>query len=76
MSREHVLRPALWTAAFFDLAGAVPFAFPGSSMGQFAGLPTGAPVFAWCCSAVDDDKRPLSKHRAGTGARAPRRDDF
>jgi len=44
MSREHVLRPALWTAAFFNLAGAVPFAFPGSSMGQLAGLPSDAPV--------------------------------
>ena len=44
MSREHVLRPALWTAAFFNLAGAVPFAFPGSSLGQFAGLPTDVPV--------------------------------
>jgi hypothetical protein len=44
MSREHVLRPALWTAAFFNLAGAVPFAFPASSMGQLAGLPTDAPV--------------------------------
>jgi hypothetical protein len=44
MSREHVLRPALWTAAFFNLAGAVPFAFPGSSMGQLAGLPSEAPV--------------------------------
>jgi hypothetical protein len=44
MSREHVLRPALWTAAFFNLAGAFPFAFPGSAMGQFAGLPQDAPV--------------------------------
>jgi hypothetical protein len=44
MSREHVLRPALWTAAFFNLAGAVPFAFPASSMGQLAGLPADAPV--------------------------------
>jgi hypothetical protein len=44
MSREHVLRPALWTAAFFNLAGAYPFAMPASSMGQFAGLPPVAPV--------------------------------
>ena len=44
MSREHVLRPALWTAAFFNLAGAVPFAFPASSMGQLAGLPADSPV--------------------------------
>ena len=44
MSREHVLRPALWTAAFFNLAGAYPFAMPASSMGQFAGLPPDAPV--------------------------------
>ena len=44
MSREHVLRPALWTAAFFNLAGAYPFAFPASSLGQFAGLPADVPV--------------------------------
>jgi hypothetical protein len=44
MSREHVLRPALWTAAFFNLAGAFPFAFPASPMGQFAGLPADAPA--------------------------------
>lgn len=44
MSREHVLRPALWTAAFFNFAGAVPFAFPASTLGQFAGLPADAPI--------------------------------
>jgi hypothetical protein len=46
MSREHILRPALWTAAFVNLAGAYPFALPASSMGRFAGLL--ALVFAWC----------------------------
>ena len=52
MSREHVLRPALWTAAFFNLAGAVPFAFPASSMGQLAGLPTEAPVIYRAMTAL------------------------
>jgi hypothetical protein len=41
MSREHILRPAVWTAAFVNLA-----ALPASSMGRFAGLL--ALVFAWC----------------------------
>jgi hypothetical protein len=44
MSREQVLRPALWTAAFFNLVGTFLFAFPGSRLGQFAGLPPDAPV--------------------------------
>jgi len=52
MSREHVLRPALWTAAFFNLAGAVPFAFPASSMGQLAGLPADAPLFYRAMTAL------------------------
>ena len=52
MSREHVLRPALWTAAFFNLAGATPFAFPASSLGQFAGLPTDVPVIYRAMTAL------------------------
>ena len=44
MSREQILRPALWTAAFFNLCGAFVFAFPASRLGQFAGLPTHAPA--------------------------------
>jgi hypothetical protein len=44
MSRELVLRPALWTAAFFNLVGTFLFAFPGSRLGQFAGLPIHAPA--------------------------------
>jgi len=52
MSREHVLRPALWTAAFFNFAGAAPFAFPGSTLGQFAGLPTDVPVIYRAMTAL------------------------
>jgi hypothetical protein len=44
MSREHILRPALWTAAFFNLVGTFLFAFPGSRLGQFAGLPPDVPA--------------------------------
>jgi hypothetical protein len=44
MSRRSVLRVALWTAAFFNLAGAYPFAFPNSALGEFAGLPPQAPI--------------------------------
>ena len=44
MSRELVLRPALWTAAFFNLCGTFLFAFPASRLGQFAGLPPDAPA--------------------------------
>jgi hypothetical protein len=44
MSREQILRPALWTAAFFNLVGTFLFAFPASRLGQFAGLPTHAPA--------------------------------
>jgi hypothetical protein len=44
MSRENILRPALWTAAFFNLVGAFAFAFPASTMGRFAGLPPDAPA--------------------------------
>jgi hypothetical protein len=43
-SRENILRPALWTAAFFNLCGAFLFAFPASRLGQFAGLPTDVPA--------------------------------
>ena len=43
-SRENILRPALWTAAFFNLCGALLFAFPASRLGQFAGLPTPVPA--------------------------------
>jgi hypothetical protein len=46
MSREHVLRPALWTAAFFDLAGAC---------GWLALQPRCCS--RGVCSTADDDKR-------------------
>ena len=52
MSREHVLRPALWTAAFFNFAGAAPFAWPGSTLGHFAGLPADAPVIYRAMTAL------------------------
>jgi hypothetical protein len=44
MSREQILRPALWTAAFLNLVGTLLFAFPGSRLGQFAGLPPDVPI--------------------------------
>ena len=43
MNRETVLRRALWTAAVFNLLGALLFAFPASYFGQFAGLPAEVP---------------------------------
>jgi hypothetical protein len=44
MNRETVLRRALWTAAVFNLLGAMLFAFPASYFGQFAGLPAEVPA--------------------------------
>jgi hypothetical protein len=44
MTREHILRRALWVAVFFNIAGAYPFAFPASTPGHLAGLPPNAPV--------------------------------
>jgi hypothetical protein len=52
MSREHVLRPALWTAAFFNLVGTFLFAFPASRLGQFAGLPAQAPAIYRALTAL------------------------
>jgi hypothetical protein len=52
MSREHVLRPALWTAAFFNLVGTFLFAFPASRLGQFAGLPSDAPAIYRALTAL------------------------
>ena len=55
MSREHVLRPALWTAAFFNLVGTFLFAFPASRLGQFAGLPMHAPAIYRALTAIVGD---------------------
>ena len=44
MNREPILRRALWTAAVFNLVGALLFAFPASYFGQFAGLPAEVPA--------------------------------
>ena len=52
MSREQILRPALWTAAFFNLVGTFLFAFPGSRLGQFAGLPTDVPAIYRALTAL------------------------
>jgi hypothetical protein len=52
MSREQILRPALWTAAFFNLVGTFLFAFPASRLGQFAGLPTDAPAIYRALTAL------------------------
>ena len=43
MNRETVLRRALWTAAAFNLLGALLFAFPASPVGHLAGLPAEVP---------------------------------
>jgi hypothetical protein len=42
MERERILRRALWASAFFNLGGALMFAFP-ASVGQLAGLPVPVP---------------------------------
>ncbi len=44
MDRETLLRRALWTAAVFNVGGAVMFGFPGLPTGQLAGLPADVPV--------------------------------
>jgi hypothetical protein len=52
MNRERILRPALWTAAFFNLVGTFLFAFPAYRLGQFAGLPTDAPAIYRALTAL------------------------
>jgi len=42
VDRDLVMRRALWASVFFNLAGAVGFAFPGS-LGRLAGLPAPVP---------------------------------
>jgi len=44
MNRESILRVALWCAALFNTGGALLFAFPESSIGQFIGLPAVVPI--------------------------------
>ena len=44
MSRELLLRRALWLAAGFNLLAAWLFAFPASFAGHFAGLPAEVPL--------------------------------
>lgn len=44
MNREIVLRRALWSAAVFNLLGALLFAFPSSYPGQLVGLPADVPL--------------------------------
>ena len=41
---SQLLRRALWVAAALNVGGAFLFAFPASSLGQLAGLPTVVPV--------------------------------
>jgi hypothetical protein len=38
------MRAALWATAVYNLGGAILFAFPGSALGQLAGLPASAPI--------------------------------
>ena len=42
MSRDEIMRKALWTTAGFNVLGALLFGFP-DSIGQLAGVPGGAP---------------------------------
>lgn len=44
MNENRVMRYALWTTVAFNLFGALLFAFPASSLGQFAGLPASVPA--------------------------------
>lgn len=44
MSREDVLRRALWASVPFNLGGALFFLFPASFAGQLMGLPETAPL--------------------------------
>jgi hypothetical protein len=52
VSRESLLRRALWVAAFFNVAGAVMFAWPASPVGALAGLPAEVPVAYRAFTAV------------------------
>lgn len=40
MNADLIMRRALWLGVPFNLFGATLFAFPGSALGQLAGLPT------------------------------------
>jgi len=44
MERDRIVRIALGVSVFFNLFGAVLFAFPGSPLGEFVGLPETVPV--------------------------------
>ena len=44
MNRDSLLRRALWTAAAFNIGGALLFGFPGSAVAHLAGLPSEVPV--------------------------------
>jgi len=44
MDRDQIIRRVLWAAAGFNVFGAVLFAFPDSSLGRLADLPTSVPV--------------------------------
>jgi hypothetical protein len=44
MDREVMLRRALWAAAFFNVGGAILFAFPAAFPGRLAGLPSDVPL--------------------------------
>jgi hypothetical protein len=43
MAGDNLLRRALWVSVVYNFGGALLFAFPSSSLGQFAGLPTPVP---------------------------------
>jgi hypothetical protein len=43
VDKDTFLRGSLWVSVVYNFGGALLFAFPSSSLGQFAGLPTPVP---------------------------------
>lgn len=43
MDTDKFIRVVLWVGVVYNLFGALPFAFPSSPLGQFAGLPIPVP---------------------------------
>jgi hypothetical protein len=43
MNRDRVVRRALWISVVYNSGGALLFAFPSSSLGRLAGLPSPVP---------------------------------
>jgi len=43
MSRDRIMRRALWVSVVYNFAGAVMFAFPSLPVGRLSGLPSDVP---------------------------------